>query len=209
MKALLLVDIQVDFAPGGALPVPDGDEIVPVANRLMEVFPLITATQDWHPRDHGSFAANHTGKKPGDIVELDGLEQILWPVHCVQNSPGAEFIPGLEKSKIHHITVKGTDPNIDSYSGFYDNGHRKATDLGERLSNQGVDHLTIMGLATEYCVNFTVIDALKSGFRVTVVEDGVRGIDMQQGDIDKAITEMKERGAEFKRSEEIIAELSG
>src|SRR2546423_14634198 len=119
MNALILVDIQNDFLPTGALPVPEGDQVVPVANRVQPFFDLVVATQDWHPADHGSFAANHPGKNPGEIIDLNGLPQILWPAHCVQNSPGAEFAPGLQMERVDHIVRKGTDPEIDSYSGFF------------------------------------------------------------------------------------------
>ena len=207
MKALLLVDIQVDFAPGGALPVPDGDEVVAVANRLMDVFDVVVATQDWHPTNHGSFAANHPGQRPGDVIELDGLAQVLWPVHCVQNSAGAEFIPTLRKGRIAHVSQKGMNPRIDSYSGFFDNGHRQATDLGEWLTERGIDELCIMGLATDYCVKFTVIDACKMGYRVTLISDGCRGIDLKPGDIDRAIQEMRDAGAAVASSAEVLAAL--
>jgi nicotinamidase/pyrazinamidase len=129
MKALLIVDIQNDFLPGGALAVPGGDEVIPVANRLHAQFELVVATQDWHPANHGSFAANHPCRRPGEIIDLNGLSQILWPVHCVQNTPGAAFAPGLDTSRFAALFQKGTDPGIDSYSAFFDNGHRKATGL--------------------------------------------------------------------------------
>ncbi|MBN1817044.1 MAG: bifunctional nicotinamidase/pyrazinamidase, partial [Sedimentisphaerales bacterium] len=152
MRALLVVDIQNDFAPGGALAVPDGDQVVPVANRLVKSkeYDLIVATQDWHPSDHMSFASQHLGKKPGDIIELDGLEQILWPDHCIQHSYGARFVKRLESDHIHRIFHKGTDRWIDSYSGFFDNGHRKSTGLAEYLREHSVDQVHIIGLATDY-----------------------------------------------------------
>jgi nicotinamidase/pyrazinamidase len=165
MRALVLVDIQNDFVPGGALPVPEGDKVVPIANRVQPLFDLVVATQDWHPQNHGSFAANHPGKHPGEVIDLNGLPQILWPVHCVQGTPGAEFVPGLEMRQVASIIHKGTDPEIDSYSGFFDNGHRKATGLEAYLKSQGVDDVYVMGLATDYCVKFTVLDAVQQGFR--------------------------------------------
>src|SRR3989442_13276877 len=129
MNALIIVDLQNDFLPGGALPVPHGDEVIPLANELQRRFDLVLATQDWHPANHGSFAANHPGKRPGDRIALNGLDQILWPNHCVQNTPGAAFVPSLDTSRVAQVFQKGTDPGIDSYSGFFDNGHPKATGL--------------------------------------------------------------------------------
>ena len=143
MKALILVDIQNDFIPGGALAVNDGDAIVPIANNLQQNFDIIIATQDWHPANHGSFAENHQGKSIGDFIELNGLQQILWPTHCVQNSNGAKFHPKLNLSKISKIFPKGTDQEIDSYSGFYDNGHRKATGLADYLKKSNVSEVYI------------------------------------------------------------------
>src|SRR5437016_2795927 len=128
-----------DFLPGGALSVPEGDAVIPVANRLQPAFPLVVATQDWHPANHGSFASNHSGKKPGEIITLNGLTQILWPDHCVQGTRGAEFVKGLSTDKIARVFQKGTDPAVDSYSGLFDNGHRKDTGLGDFLMDQKVD----------------------------------------------------------------------
>src|SRR5690348_16174351 len=165
MNALVLVDIQNDFVPGGTLAVPEGDRIVPICDRLQDCFDLVVATQDWHPRDHGSFAANHPGRKVGDVIDLNGLRQILWPVHCVQNTPGAAFVPGLDTQRVQRIFQKGTDPAIDSYSGFFDNGHRKATGLGEYLKERAVSDVYVAGLATDYCVKFTALDATQLGFK--------------------------------------------
>src|SRR5688572_23285646 len=166
--ALILVDLQNDFIPGGALAVPRGDEVIPTANRLAAKFDLVVATQDWHPAGHHSFAAAHPGKKVGDVVDLHGLPQVLWPVHCVQDTRGAAFAPGLDVSRIDHVVRKGTDPDIDSYSGFFDNGHRKATGLHEYLTRRGVRHAYVMGIATDYCVKFTVLDARQLGLDVTL-----------------------------------------
>ncbi len=206
MKALILVDIQNDFCPGGALPVPEGDKIVPVVNELMPHFDLVVATQDWHPRDHGSFAANHSGKKPGDVVELNGLQQILWPAHCVQGSPGAAFRKGLDLSRVDKIVQKGTDPGVDSYSGFFDNGGRKATGLGDYLKERGVSDVYVCGLATDYCVKFTALDAVKLGFRTWVVEDACRGVELRPGDVGKAKRQMRSRGVTVIASESILEE---
>src|SRR5881392_3594994 len=137
MKTLIIIDVQNDFVPGGALAVQDGNAVVPVINRLQPRFDHVVATQDWHPANHGSFAANHPGKKVGEVIDLNGLPQILWPVHCVQNTCGAEFHPALAVSHITRVFPKGTDPTTDSYSGFFDNGHRKSTGMGEWLKKQG------------------------------------------------------------------------
>lgn len=195
MPVLLIVDVQNDFVPGGALSVPHGDEVVPVVNRLQKDFDRVLATKDWHPPDHGSFAANHPGKKPGDVVDLNGLEQILWPMHCVQGTPGSDFVPELNTEKIERIFYKGTDPGIDSYSALYDNAHRKSTGLSEYLKQQGLNELHIVGLATDYCVKFSVLDALDDGFMVHVHLDGCRGINLNPGDVDKAVDEMRAHGA--------------
>ncbi len=202
-KALILVDIQNDFCPGGALAVGEGDQVVPVANRLMQAFELVVAAQDWHPPDHLSFAANHPGRSPGEVIELDGLEQILWPVHCVQETPGAEFHPALDLGRIAGVVRKGTDRRIDSYSGFFDNGHRRATELEAYLRAQGVEQVFICGLATDYCVKFTALDAAELGFRTTVVEDACRGVELKPGDVERALEEMRSQGVEIVRSSEV------
>jgi nicotinamidase/pyrazinamidase len=206
MKALILVDIQNDFLPGGALAVPAGNEVVPVANRLLRSFDLVVATQDWHPADHGSFAGNHPGKVPGDIIELDGLTQILWPVHCVQGTFGAELVPGLDKTRISKIFPKGTDASIDSYSGFFDNGHRKSTGLGEFLRDQKVGDCYIVGLATDYCVKFTALDARMASFGVRLIVDGCRGVQLRAGDVEKAIQEMVQAGVQIAESQDIAVD---
>src|SRR5699024_3899031 len=159
-RALLLVDIQNDFLPGGALAVAEGDVVVAVANRLMPVFDCVIATQDWHPPRHKSFAAEHTGTQVFETVDLDGLEQILWPVHCVQGTPGGSFASGLDIAPVTHVRRKGCDERIDSSSAFYDNGHRRATGLPELLHDLGVDGVVVMGLAADVCVAYSVPDAL-------------------------------------------------
>jgi len=202
--ALLLVDIQNDFLPGGALAVPDGDVVVPLANRLMPCFGHVVASQDWHPPGHLSFAAEHDGLEPFQVTELDGLEQILWPVHCVQGSAGASFASALDVAGIHQVVQKGTDKRIDSYSAFYDNGHRKATGLGRQLRERGIDALVVAGLAADVCVKYTVLDALAEGFATTLVIDATRGVDMQAGDTDAAIAAMRDAGAETVDSQTLI-----
>jgi nicotinamidase/pyrazinamidase len=195
MHALILVDIQNDFCPGGALAVPDGDAVVPVANALMAAFPLVLATQDCHPRDHGSFAANHPGRQPFEQIDLHGLPQVLWPVHCVQGTPGADFHPGLLADRLTRIFPKGTDATVDSYSGFFDNGKRKGTGLVEYLRQQGVTRLAVLGLATDYCVRATVLDALALGFQVDLVKDGCRAVNLRPTDGEQAIAAMAQAGA--------------
>ena len=194
-RALILVDIQNDFMPGGALAVAEGDQIVPIANRIQEAFELIVATQDWHPANHGSFASQHPGKKPGDVIDLNGIPQVLWPDHCVQGTPGADFHAQLDRRRIANIFHKGVDPDIDSYSGLFDNGHRRGTGLAEFLKSNGVTDVYIAGLATDYCVKYTVLDARTLGYNVFVVEDGCRGVNLQPGDSATAIDQMLAAGA--------------
>jgi len=194
VRALVLVDIQNDFCPGGALAVPDGDAVAPVANRLMSRVDLVVATLDWHPPEHGSFAANHLGHKVHDRVELGGMPQILWPDHCVQWTGGALLHPGLESRWVARVFPKGTDPAIDSYSGFFDNGHRKATGMGDWLLARGVGELLVCGLATDYCVKATAIDAVHLGFRTILIEDACRGVGLKNTDIPKAMAAMRQAG---------------
>ena len=203
MKALILVDLQNDFLPGGSLAVAQGDQVIPVANRLSPLFDLVVATQDWHPQNHGSFASNHPGRKPGEVIDLDGLPQVLWPDHCVQGAEGSEFAPNLQTQRVSAVFQKGTDPAIDSYSGFFDNGHRKATRLGEFLKAKKVDEVFVMGLATDYCVKYTALDAVKLGFRTTLVDDGCRGVELHPGDCAKAIDEMRAAGVSMVTSAQI------
>lgn len=204
MKALILVDLQNDFCHLGALAVPKGNEVIPLANQLMSHFDLIVATQDWHPGNHGSFAANHYWRKPGQVIELNGLSQILWPIHCVQDSFGAEFVDELEVEKIDKIFPKGTNPEIDSYSGFFDNGHQKSTGLGDYLKEKDVKEVFIMGLAADYCVKFTALDAVALGFKTYLIKDATRGVNIQEEDTQNAFKEMKEKGVIFTHTKEII-----
>ena len=205
MNALILVDIQNDFLPGGALAVRDGDLIVPIANELMAKFDLVVATKDWHPADHLSFASSHPGHSVGDVIELEGLPQVLWPDHCVEGSGGAEFPCELESDQIDRIFEKGTDRRIDSYSGFFDNDRRNATGLGVYLTQKGVTGLFVMGLATDYCVKFTALDAANLGFKTHLILDGCRGVELQTGDIDGAIEEMKAAGVTITTSADVAA----
>lgn len=176
MKALLLIDIQNDFIAGGSLAVPAGDEIIPLVNKLQQHFDLVIATQDWHPANHKSFASNHPGKRAFEEIDLDGLKQVLWPDHCVQGSCGAQFSKDLDMNRVEAIFRKGTDPEIDSYSGFYDNGHRKSTALANYLKGKQVTEVYIAGLAADYCVYYTAKDAIAEGFTTYIIGDAVRAI---------------------------------
>ena len=195
MKTLLLVDLQNDFVTG-SLAVDGGGEVIDVANKLMSDggYDLVVATQDWHPAGHKSFASSHDDKSPGDAIDLDGLEQMLWPDHCVQDTDGAAFCPGLDVGRIDEVVRKGTDPAVDSYSGFFDNGHRHATGLADLLRDRGAGDIDVMGLATDYCVRYTVLDALKLGHGVRLLADGCRAVDSAGGG--QAIEAMKAAGAE-------------
>lgn len=198
MKALILVDIQHDFLPGGALEVPAGNEIIPLANQLQDNFDLVVATQDWHPQNHKSFASNHNDKEPFDKIELHGLDQVLWPNHCVQGSYGAEFAEQLHTNKIEAIFRKGTNPEIDSYSGFYDNGHQKSTGLADFLRGRNVNDVYLTGLAGDICVYFTALDAIKEGFNTYLLEDATRPLD--QDAFDKAKKEITSQGGKVVQS---------
>lgn len=193
-NALILVDIQNDFIPGGGQSVPDGDAVVPVANQAMSAFDLVIATQDWHVPDHSSFASQHKGHKIGEIIYLNGIEQILWPDHCVQGTRGAEFVAELDIKRIDKVFRKGMDRNVDSYSGFFDNNRINTTGLGDYLKEMGVNKVTMLGLATDYCVKFTALDARSLGFETEIIIEGVRGVELQEGDCENAIKEMKDAG---------------
>ena len=197
MKALLLIDIQNDFVEGGSLAVPGGNKIISLVNELQAQYQLVVATQDWHPHNHASFAANHQSHKVGEVIELDGLAQVLWPVHCVQGSEGAEFAPSLKMNSVDRIFHKGTDSQIDSYSGFFDNGHRKDTGLGSYLKEQGVHAVDIVGLATDYCVKFSALDAVQLGFDTTVIAAACRGVNLQAGDVETAYETMRSQGVKI------------
>ena len=201
MKTLIIIDAQKDFMPGGSLEVPEGDKIVPVVNDLQEKFDLVIATQDWHPQDHVSFASNHEGKAPFDKIEWHGMEQILWPDHCVQNTDGADFHPNLNMKKVEAIFRKGMDKGIDSYSGFYDNGHEKNTGLAGYLRERKAKELYFSGLAADVCVQFSIKDALKEGFSTTLIEDATRAIDDEE--FEKIKKDLKEKGCRFISSSEI------
>lgn len=203
MDALLIVDVQNDFLPGGNLAVPEGDQIIPVINDLQKKFQLVVASRDWHPANHGSFASNHEGKEVGEVIELNGLEQILWPDHCIQGSPGAELSPLLNQNFIQRVIFKGTDSRVDSYSAFFDNGHKIQTDLHDYLQKKEVKRLFITGLAADVCVYFTVKDALELGYDTFLITDATRGVNMKKDDTAKALKDMEVKGAALITSEQI------
>ncbi|MCX8677138.1 MULTISPECIES: bifunctional nicotinamidase/pyrazinamidase [unclassified Apibacter] len=178
MKALIVVDIQNDFLQGGSLAVQGGNEIIPVINSIQEKFDLVVATQDWHPKGHKSFASQYSNKSVYDKIDLNGIEQVLWPDHCVQGTVGAEISSELNQNKIEAIFRKGMNTTIDSYSGFYDNGKLKCTGLGDFLKGRGVKEIFVCGLAADYCVYFTAKDALELGFTSTIIENATKAIDV-------------------------------
>jgi nicotinamidase/pyrazinamidase len=196
MDALLVVDVQNDFCPGGALAVAEGDQVVPFINRIRKDFPLVVFTQDWHPRDHASFASNHAGRQPFEVIDLNGQPQTLWPDHCVQHSQGAEFHPKLDIRPGDPVFRKGTIRDVDSYSGFLDNDRQHETGLREFLRKKGVRQVTVVGLATDYCVKFTSLDAAKFGFKVKVLREGCRAVNLDTQDEERAYAEMHAAGVE-------------
>ncbi|MCC7529661.1 MAG: isochorismatase family protein, partial [Candidatus Melainabacteria bacterium] len=202
-SALIIVDAQKGFGSSGELPVPRAEEIVGVINKLIDKFPLVVATQDWHPADHISFAINHANKRIGDTFNAGLYEQPLFPMHCIENTRGSEFLENLRTEKINRIFKKGSDPDIDCFSGFNDCAGGKATDMEVFLKDSGIEHIFVTGLATNYCVKQTALDGVKLGFRVTLIEDAVRGIDRVGCRVKTAIQEMKDGGVAFVRSEEM------
>ena len=204
MKALLLVDLQNDFLPGGTIPVPQGDVILPLINQLQGSFKLVVATQDWHPPNHKSFAANHPGRQPGEVVVLKKIPHRLWPIHCVQTTRGSELTPGLMLNRVNRVFRRGTDPEIDGYSGFFDNEHTRATGLSDYFRDKHVTEVYVTGLGTEYCVKGTVLDALGLGLKAFVIEDACRGFSLKPDDARSALDEMKEAGAAIIQSRDLL-----
>lgn len=203
MKALLVVDIQNDFCPGGALAVPDGDTIVPTVNKLINVFDAVIQTQDWHPAGHSSFASTHEGKEPYDTIEMDYGTQVLWPDHCVQGSMGAEFHPELNTLKTQVVIRKGFRKTIDSYSTFFENDQKTTTGLTGYLNQRGITDLYTVGLATDFCVKWSILDGIDEGFNMHIVKDAVKGIDLE-GSLDAAWNEMKEKGVDIVTSDDLL-----
>lgn len=207
MKTLLLVDLQNDFIPGGSFPIKEGDKIIPLINQLVHApFDLIVATKDWHPPDHGSFADNHN-KKPGDHINLKGIDQILWPRHCVQGTPGADFAPGWASHRVDKVIYKGTDSTVDSYSTFFDNARQRSTGLENFLKEKGAHKLYIAGLATDYCVKYSVLDAIQLGFEPWVIVDACKGINVNANDTKHAFETMQAAGAQFTSFNDVIKDV--
>jgi nicotinamidase/pyrazinamidase len=200
---LLVIDVQKDFCPGGALAVNGGDRIIPLINKIMEKFERVVATQDWHPVEHTSFAVNHKGKKVLDTVEVHGITQVLWPEHCVQGTEGADFHPDLEKRYFNLILRKGMNPELDSYSAFFENDKTTSTGLEYYLKGLGLSHVYICGLATDYCVYYSAMDALKLGFQTLLIEDATQGVDLPSGSVANAIAQMKNAGIKVIGSSEL------
>lgn len=203
MKALLIVDLQNDFCPGGALEVPEGDSIVPTVNKLVEQFDTVIQTQDWHPAGHHSFASSHEGKEPNETVEMDYGTQVLWPDHCIQESTGAAFHPDLNTAKSQVIVRKGFRKQVDSYSAFYENDKKTPTGLAGYLRERGITDLYTVGLATDFCVKWSILDGITEGFQMYIVEDAVKGIDLN-GSVEKTWQQIKQKGVHVVHSEELL-----
>lgn len=205
MKALILVDLQNDFMPWGSVGAPDADEIIPIANRLMEFFDLVVASQDWHPINHISFAANHPWRMPGRVIELGGVSQLLWTMHCVEHSFGAELATGLNTGKIPKVIKKGTNPNVDCYGVFFENDGKSSTGLEDFLKKESVDEVFVLGPAADFGVKFTALDAIRLGFKTTVILDGCRWLDSDVKNIEKTLEELKSKGVQIIHSDELKA----
>lgn len=203
-NALLVIDIQNDFCPSGALPVPEGDKVIPTINKLMDKFYKVVATQDWHPENHISFARNHPGKKEYNIININGESQVLWPVHCVWGTKGADLNPEIITKKFDIIIRKGSNPKIDSYSAFKENDKKTITGLDGYLKNLGIDQVYLSGLALDYCVFYSAIDCKELGFETYVILDATRGIDSPSGNIEKALDSMRDRGIRIINSKDIF-----
>lgn len=203
-NALIIVDLQNDFCDGGQLAVPGSKEIIPHANHLQNYFDIVIATQDWHPKNHMSFAGNHPSKDIGDVISIGNMSQILWPMHCIQGTAGASFHPEFKTEKITKIVHKGIDPQLDSYSAFFDNAHMRSTGLKEYLQQHDVENVYLMGLATDYCVKYSSLDAIYLGFNVFVIADACRGVDLKPGDVDQAFEDMRRAGVEITCLKQII-----
>ena len=201
--ALLIIDVQNDFCPGGALAVPEGDAVVPLINAMQKNFDAVVLTQDWHPADHTSFAANHDGAELYQVIEMPYGPQVLWPVHCVQGTPGAAFHAGLETDRADLVIRKGFRASIDSYSAFFENDHRTVTGLTGYLRERGIGSVTLAGLALDFCVKFSAIDAVAQGFRTTVVEDACRAIDLNDSRA-AAMDEMRAAGVAIVQARDVL-----
>ena len=201
--ALLVVDVQNDFCPGGALAVPDGDAVVSVINRITRAFPIVVATQDWHPEGHISFASRHKGKKPFEVIEIQGTEQVLWPDHCVEGTPGADFHQRLDATAVRFVLRKGANREVDSYSAFVENDRKTTTGLAGLLRELGVERVFVSGLATDVCVRATALDGREAGFHVAVLEDACRAVDVPPGNLNRALEEMLVQGVFILHTDEL------
>ena len=195
MKTLVLVDIQNDFLKGGSLAVPEGEKIIKPINKIIKQYDLVIATKDWHPKNHISFASNHSDKKIGDIINVNGIDQVLWPDHCIQNSYGSDFPEQLDISKLAKVVYKGSNANIDSYSGFFDNGNFRSTGLSDYLKSKNINKIDYVGLATDYCLKYTALDSVSEGFKTRVLVDCIRGIDKKGSEL--ALNKMNSKGVEL------------
>jgi len=202
-SALIIIDLQNDFCPGGALVVPEGDGIIPLINKLSGKFKRVIATQDWHPTDHMSFAVNHPGKKEFDVIDYNGMKQVLWPEHCVSGTFGAQFHSDLDINNVDLIIKKGRNPEIDSYSAFKENDKKTLTGLEGYLRNLDIRQTYICGLALDYCVLYSALDSRELGFDTYVIIDGTKGIDSPEGNIDKSLAIMKEKGIKIIESNDL------
>ncbi len=202
--ALLIVDVQNDFVSGGALEVNNGEFIIKTINKIQYKFDLVVATQDWHPANHKSFASMHKKKKVGDFIDLNGVKQILWPDHCIENTLGSALVMQLNQNRIHKVIQKGNNPEIDSYSGFFENDKKTQTELDDYLKENNIDTLYICGLATDYCVRFTANDAANLGYKTYLIEDACKGVNLSPKDSELAIKDMESNGVIVVNSEDIL-----
>ena len=203
-RALIIVDMQYDFLPGGALETTGGDKILKPINDLQSEFELVVATQDWHPKGHGSFASSHPGRGAGEVIDLNGLEQVLWPDHAIQDSDGAKLSADLDQSRIARVFQKGMNPEVDSYSGFFDNGHRGDTGLDAYLKGEGVTQVYVVGLALDYCVKYTALDAKQAGYETTLIVDASRAVNLKPEDGEGAIEMMNAAGINIINSSSLL-----
>ncbi len=203
VKALILVDLQNDFFEGGALDVPESNSIIPVINGILNLFSLVVFTKDWHPEGHISFASSHKGKKEFDSIKIDGLVQILWPEHCIQNSFGSRIHDRIKVREDAIFITKGSDKYVDSYSGFYDNHKKHSTGLGDLLKMKNATDIYICGLATDYCVKYTALDSAEYNFNTWLIIDASKAVNMTPGDSDKALCEMESKKIKIISSKEL------
>jgi nicotinamidase/pyrazinamidase len=204
MTAIILVDLQNDFLPCGAMAVPQGDAVIPLANQLQGSFKVVAATQDWHPSNHKSFAASHAGRQPGDILKLKAGPQPLWPTHCVQHTRGAELAPGLLLTRVNRVFKRGTDPEVAGHSGFFDQGQLHPTGLHTFLREKKVTAAYVMGLSADSCLKFTLLDAVELGFQTFLIEDACRGLSLGIEEPDPLLEELRQAGVSLVQSRDLL-----